>query len=304
MEEEVGEARMRAREREQEVSKEGPEQSEVAGSGEGQSSEGAEPKKDNRKKRGQNRRRKCFGEPWEQEKKRMERNRLSARECRKRRKDYISSLESEVDQLKYELNECKNKLAKYVQMEKLRNKNSLERFLAIKAKLTLASPENLSPRADDGGCVDRHMKKLLPELRFDFEERLQAVELLGQMIREVLLPLSYKYVLWTAEHGTGLFDMEHLCPARAKVSDDCNVITERVLASESEFKVMYESRSYLQACASRLRTKMVNLLCCQQEVEQEVKLINSYFIQNILPKITFSTLESFLQWLDKVFCFR
>jgi len=73
-----------------------------------------------------------------EEKMKLERNRISARECRTRKKIYIANLEQEVKNLKMELYECKRELNEY------KTKEQQRLFTGLKTQQVIL--ENLDPK--------------------------------------------------------------------------------------------------------------------------------------------------------------
>ena len=146
---------------------------------------------------------------------------------------------------------------------------------------------------------------MMPEMVSHWEERMHTTQLLGHVTRELLVPLPYRYFLWAAEHGTGPFDSTHFYQPKehtTAVAVMDQVWKERTQADEDELRPLWAGRSFLQAAAVRLRTKMLGMIESQREVENEVRLINSFFMQQLTPRISQSTVETFLRWFDKVRC--
>lgn len=144
----------------------------------------------------------------EQERQRLEKNKLSARESRKKKKIYIQKLENQVNQLKYELKVCREKLSKYEEIDDLINVNCLHSYkvaLEHTRKIHLKLYSQLMEKSTE---IMAGMKDCISQYIVEAEERRLAIEELGRAMAEICLPPPYKYLIWAAKNNSGVYNSE------------------------------------------------------------------------------------------------
>eukprot|EP01017_Pseudomicrothorax_dubius_P051019 TRINITY_DN974_c0_g1_i4.p1 TRINITY_DN974_c0_g1~~TRINITY_DN974_c0_g1_i4.p1 ORF type:complete len:425 (+),score=90.32 TRINITY_DN974_c0_g1_i4:58-1332(+) len=136
----------------------------------------------------------------------LERNRESARNSRKRKKIYIELLERKV----VELNEENQNLRKHLD----ENVNLAKSQFQSKILNTLVSERNnlfeKLEKSMRSGADQSEVDLLLDSMRLRFgangKERVNAINYLFNQIVDIFIPLHMKYVLWIATEGKHVFD--------------------------------------------------------------------------------------------------
>lgn len=206
-------------------------------------------------------------------------------------------------QLKLELKECKDKLAKYQGISDLINidcvcslKNALENTRKIHKKLyTQLLEKSTEIVASINHCISQYI--------VEAEERRLVIEELAKSMSNICLPASYKYLMWAAKNNSGVYgeDMkEHFNLGKAS-RDEWNTVVEQVEHTSEEFKSMQESKEFFLTTAAKFTELLKRFIECNKEIQLSVRNIDSYVQQRIVPKFSLQAVTGFFQWLEKVF---
>ena len=238
--------------------------------------------------------------------KQKERNRLSARRNRGRKKQYLQELELTVKILKQQLDEAKRKLVKYE--------------LNSKMQCTLLQDSISQTRPQMNQMLDKmlHAYKQHDEVSAGIavhnlnmmhgaylEECKRMAEIFMKRIIELVLPTSHKYSLWAAEHNSGHYNIMNMCTNldhtwERKEKDEWDTVVDYVKLSEEAFQTYYKTKEFMLEHVVTIRQKIKNILKAKDEVFEESIAIDNYIQQNILQKMPMADMGGFAMWFDKM----
>eukprot|EP01022_Parablepharisma_sp_SALTPOND_P001539 TRINITY_DN1066_c1_g1_i3.p1 TRINITY_DN1066_c1_g1~~TRINITY_DN1066_c1_g1_i3.p1 ORF type:complete len:431 (+),score=32.19 TRINITY_DN1066_c1_g1_i3:213-1505(+) len=238
--------------------------------------------------------------------KKLERNRLSAKESRERKKKYVQTLEEKIETLTQLLEEAKQKLAKYEYNSKLHCNLLQESACQIKPKMQqMVDKLLLAHQERDATNTKLALQNLFLRYGAQAEERHRAVGIFMKRTIELVLPLPYKYLIWAAEHNSGFYDIMNLCPNLdynwdKKEKNEWETIIDHVKLNKDEFNQLHSTKEFLLKHAEALRSKVKSMLNAKNEVFNEVTAIDAYFQEKILRKMPVAHIGAFVLWLEKV----
>ncbi len=204
-----------------------------------------------------------------------ERNRLCARECRRRKRERIEALESRVRELKAELANCRTRLEKYELIERKCDMRSY----AIVCATALQEKAGAAKEADFSSIIIKKFDQM-------FEERRQALERLAHTIVEVAIPVPIRLVLWEMEHDFDAFDPQSIDKvAGGRLNpDDIKEAIKNARALFPEEKNYYAMKRFISASTPKIRNCVRQLLMCQREIQTETQKVWEYLKKNVMPR--------------------
>lgn len=195
---------------------------------------------------------------------------------------------------------------KYEIIDKLRSYDPFESIRVLEEEYKLSQKFLLENVMTDQERVEYNMKNLLPKCQKEFAERILALEQLNKTMIEILLPFCQKYLLWAAEHNSGIFAKDYylatkkLISQKEKPEQKSNIIVADVKGTEAEYLKAYECKIVLKNAAVKLRKLIRHFVLSQKELHEHVSFINNYLNESMLPYISIDTLQSYLQAAEKV----
>eukprot|EP00347_Sterkiella_histriomuscorum_P015635 403356280 len=169
-----------------------------------------DPKKKQRRTRG--------GASTDSRQRRLEKNRESARESRKRKKNYINTLEAKVKTLESEVNRLRLVIQNQREKEKLSYFSHLDSMdQLLKGRQVLYERlENCITQNADGTEIENIINALQIRTGSFGIERKNLVNNLFKSIIEVSFPNFVKYLFWGCSENKGLFDENGILDAERR----------------------------------------------------------------------------------------
>lgn len=158
---------------------------------------------------------------------------------------------------------------------------------------------------NDEAAVESTIKSLLIRYGIESEERKKVLARLLYDLFEYSIPPSYSYLLWAANNDSGVFNPQNICDKEDKKEsevdfDEWNEVVEYIHLNDVEQMEIYKSKDFLKKSLIGLAQKMKKLIDSKVELEEEVKKIDAYVINNIIGKVKGTTIGGFLRWFQGV----
>ncbi len=204
--------------------------------------------------------------------------------------------------LREELEAYKVRLARYEVIERQRDSSSLMTYKLIKSELKPQPTTGGHDALEEARRIEANMKDFTSRYNFESQERRQAVEQLARTTIEIILPFTHKYLMWAAANNSGFFNAENMetlglgCGAK----DDWNSIVEESHATEEECMGAYESKTFLANTASVMHKLVTQFISCQRQIQEQMKQLDEYIYQVMIPKLSLSSLDFFVKWVEQV----
>eukprot|EP01022_Parablepharisma_sp_SALTPOND_P000988 TRINITY_DN105395_c1_g1_i1.p1 TRINITY_DN105395_c1_g1~~TRINITY_DN105395_c1_g1_i1.p1 ORF type:complete len:364 (+),score=22.62 TRINITY_DN105395_c1_g1_i1:182-1273(+) len=225
---------------------------------------------------------------------RAEKNRRFAKESRERKKEYIKSLEEQVNlqkqpaqvkQLKEEVEYYKKKLSAYEWIEKQKDVSMSELYkMFSNYREKLASVELFEESE-----VDMH--NISAKYMRESEERRKAIMELSRTFVSIVAPITHKYLLWSAEKDLG----HH---GTSSIASGTGAVSKGVL--QSSVRSTQESKRFFASCARQVRSLIKDFITCQRGIQEMIMKIDWHIYQFCLPLANTQRIISFVQKLDRV----
>eukprot|EP00826_Nyctotherus_ovalis_P055785 TRINITY_DN7445_c0_g3_i2.p1 TRINITY_DN7445_c0_g3~~TRINITY_DN7445_c0_g3_i2.p1 ORF type:complete len:282 (+),score=56.62 TRINITY_DN7445_c0_g3_i2:446-1291(+) len=235
----------------------------------------------------------------------LNRNRLSARKNRERKKMYVRSLENKVKALTKELEEVKRKLRAYEFNMKLScdfiqckvNKPQflfdpyLEEFIEGYKRV-----DTKRMKAAFVGLIEKDNKRM--------EMRIRTAQVTFKKMVEIMLPLTFRSLMWAAENSYNAFNIMELYdnfdyPWDKKEGESEFVVDKRDFDMQDR-KTFYDTRESIVGYADKLRTSIGIMNSAMKNVTNEIKLLENFIMDNITQKISLKSLGALLDWVRQV----
>ncbi|CDW80244.1 UNKNOWN [Stylonychia lemnae] len=209
-------------------------------------------------------RRQRGGASTDSRQRRLEKNRESARESRKRKKNYITTLEAKNQTLESEVNRLRLILQNQKEKEKLSyfsHLDSMDQLLTGRQTL-YERLENCVNSGGDGPEMENIINALQIRTGSFGVERKNLVNNLFKTIIEVSFPNFVKYLFWGSTQNKGLFDDDGIIDAekRKKLSKyqleelKARIGFDIIDTLLDQKKALFKESSKMEQCMGRLRS--------------------------------------------------
>ena len=142
---------------------------------------------------------------------RLEKNRESARESRKRKKNYIEQLEGRADELQAQVDELKRQMEVYKEKEKMVYLNQIDSVdTLLQGRQILIKQLESSVTNEEFSSINSILAAIREKSGSFGSERKNIVNDLFRRIIEVQVPSLVKYLFWSAENNKGIFNNKFL----------------------------------------------------------------------------------------------
>ena len=230
-------------------------------------------------------------------KRRLEQNRLSAKESRKKKKDYIQSLEMEVQRLKQDLRECKMWAAEIMSRNITQTITYVDNVLALKNgtnqmidKIIMASNQKDLP------AVETTLQSLIIRYGIQSEERKKVTEdLLGSII-DCCFPRTYGYFLFMAKNNSKTFT-----ESNSQIEECKNVwndLDKLFNLSPLEIKIIENAKESLNKYFDEIDEKIKLFVSSKKNLYEELTKMDSFVNENILSKLNPISIANYLKWVQ------
>ena len=240
----------------------------------------------------------------DKKKRRLEQNRLSARESRKKKKAYIETLEGELADLKHELDEYKIRLSENAAATKIRAETYSDASFRMRDDMQqMIDKIVLACRLEDAPAAEAAFQSLLIRYGVQSEERRKAVETLAKGIIGYAVPASYMYLLWAAKNDSGLFNPENFGPEEVKKepqTDELEKVSEILKLNEYEQTILFKAKDGLKSELENIQGKVRKFIDAKNELYEQAKKLDTYINENIVSKLSGSIAGAYFQWLERL----
>ena len=225
----------------------------------------------------------------ERKKKRLEQNRLSARESRKRKKLYIESLEKKV----VDLNE---KLSKYkTRLDELMIIKSIVEYDKI-SKVTKGFDQQLQNflsaiNSGDQSKGKIELQKMFETYNESSDERNQIIEIYIKKIIDCMVPNYQISLIKLAQSG-----MEDFNP-RVKTSKKKQIGFTTGNISTKQKTIMYECKEALNKFGEAMKNVIGEFLHAKNNINNEAEKLDTFIKENIIFKLDVKIVAEFFQWV-------
>ena len=238
--------------------------------------------------------------------KQLERNRISAKANRLRKKQYITELEKKVKTLKQQLEEAKQKLAKYELNSKMQCTLLQDSISQIRPQIQqMMDKIVIAHKQYDINSTGLAIQAMFLRYGAQAEERKRTIEVFVKRIVDLILPFPYKYLIWAAEHNSGFYDIMNLGPSidyawEKKEKNEWETVIDYVKTNEETFKKINNTKDFLLEHGDLLRRKVKAVLKAKSDVFEEAAKIDTHIQEKMLKQMPFNTIGAFIVWLEKM----
>lgn len=237
--------------------------------------------------------------------KQLNRNRLSARKNRERKKMYVRSLENKVKVLTKELEEVKKKLRAHEFNMKL----SCDFIQDTANKQHFLFDPYLEEFIEGYKRADSELMKaafvgLTEKDNRRMEMRVRAAQVTFKKLVELMLPLSFRSLMWAAENSYNAFNILEVYDNIGYTWDEKEGKSEFVVDKRDfdthDRKIFYDTRETIVEYANKLRTSIGIMNSAMKDVATEIKLMENFVMDNITQKLSMKSLGAILDWIRQV----
>eukprot|EP00826_Nyctotherus_ovalis_P047079 TRINITY_DN536_c0_g1_i7.p1 TRINITY_DN536_c0_g1~~TRINITY_DN536_c0_g1_i7.p1 ORF type:complete len:393 (+),score=87.09 TRINITY_DN536_c0_g1_i7:383-1561(+) len=224
---------------------------------------------------------------------RLEKNRISAREFRLKRKTYIGSLEEQVDMLQKRLFDYQNELNQYKAKEQ-------EEMLEHLNKQEESTQDLSCSVAAKTGFNEQSLNSYIADCTLNEEKREKAVKALRRRTLQLMLPDFDKYLMWSAVSDKSIFRFPS---AKAKVAandDQWNDVWKVLKPSRKTKKCLGNLKEPLVGLSEELQGAVKDMLKTENQLLAVTKKISSAIQEKVLNEIKFKKVQNVLRWVDKI----
>jgi len=239
----------------------------------------------------------------DKKKRRLEQNRISARESRKKKKKYISSLETEIKALREKIKDLeKEKFSEAMMMNdyqpiyctcgvhELREKidNSIQMVFEA------FNEHNTS-------LVNSQLEKLRRQYIEEAVEVKRVEEGLFNTLVQCIIPKSFARLLWMAKNEKDVFDNSYFVDCEESKSELFTPIDKEVtcaLKLEEEQKIIISNmKKKLKVYADKFIKSFADIRNKIKEIFKEVKYLDSAINEELTRKLDIEVIVKYLQWI-------
>ncbi len=158
---------------------------------------------------------------------------------------------------------------------------------------------------DDPLATESAVQGLLSSYGVQSEERRRAVENISKSLIDCMLPVPYMYLMWAAQHDSGVFNPEKLpnedgLKQQDEATYEWNDILASVKLTEGEHIMLYKSKETLKNALVTVTTKVRRFVEAKKDLASEVKRLDDFVNEQMLSKVSGYTVGGFLHWLQRV----
>ncbi len=245
---------------------------------------------------------------------RMERNRMTARDNRQKRKDYVRSLEDRIQVLTSELDDCKKRLAHHEAVSQIQQCKDFAEFCTrMKQHAQKFEEQHLRTLADVMQRSRLNIPEAIPMVRSAIELKKRALDVLCKTLLEFSVPIPHRFFMYLAEHGedppaeessesrqgaeedkeaktSADTDMKNLDAIIAQVQED----GRRILAE------MPDVRKHLQKTAAQLRVHISRYVQAYESITEEVSSLDYLAMEKLVSMMNPRHMRDFAKWVQAV----
>ncbi len=223
--------------------------------------------------------------------KRTERNKYFARENRQRKKQYILTLESRVEALTAELDQCRRKLAELEARECARRDslaNLGELYQQFKVNTQRFEEQRIVQQMTNAIHIAAHnIGTVMPVVKSVIEGKNKMLDLMAETLMEFAVPVPYQFLAHLVDvKRTG----KPWCeggPLTKQMRDDCASI----------FTQSPEDCNLIEQFAIRVKENACKYYSALENMKGMVADLDLYMMQSFLPKLGPSSISNLLKWI-------
>jgi len=247
-----------------------------------------------------------------------EKNKEKAKNCRLRKKDYISTLEKKVATLEAENKRLREELSVFTEMMKMElinNEDSTGKFKSTCYDLLKILQKTIYQRTNNKE-VDTIMLNFRDNCEEVVEERKTKLKVVFNSVIDMILPEFTKLVLWTVEENKGLFKVDKAMKLQqesnrnhhnkslnytSQLNVELNEWNEFVgilgLSNEQQKKISQHG-VWIRQGAKRLRESIEKLLHVKNEIFDRIQYLdNAIYVHKRI--LTHDQAAKYMLWLEE-----
>ena len=223
-------------------------------------------------------------------KRRREQNRISARESRKKKKEYMKTLEAEIQRLKEAIEECRDWACCNMGIQNLSSRNNYDEINQLKANVR----NDLDKIAWAVGSNDPSIQTEIETLYLNYgvgsEERRKTIQGLYKEIIENSIPALDCYLLMSAQNNTEFFS--------EKIAQNEDNIEGCVNLNKSEKAILIELKKTIKGSYAELSKSIKTLINAKKDLQLKIIKFDEIIYNNIVKKFDAKTMANFLIWVQ------
>lgn len=223
-----------------------------------------------------------------------EKNRQFARESRERKQLYVERLEREVESLRTELSQCKERLARY---ELIDSKRQMDKPSAVLKAL------DEMQRTHAGR--ERFKEILIRKFDEQFEDRKKAVEQLFRILLEITMPLPLRFHMWEADNDVDAFNPENfsLVLGYQPTKEQLQRIQEHIKIAHAGHEAYHrEMKAKFAKVAPRIRANVKKMLEYHREIQIDTyRIMVSSMKARLLSSYTVESAEEDMRYVPNLY---
>ena len=231
-------------------------------------------------------------------KKRLEKNRMSAKRNRELKKEYIASLEAKVENLSAELKNCYIQIEEYKRREQERCKDFIDFYSNVNKEINLlkgAITSKIIQRLRSNGRHDsaQYIQEIL-------KDRFKAVESIVDTVLQFTIPLTHRCLLYAAENNINENVIFPIPSSNEHSIEDLQKITEQAKIDCSELMKTDDIRRYLKKSGWNIKNKIERIMMYKNEIKAQIAELDTYLYNKILPIVPSKAIINFIEWIKLV----
>eukprot|EP00826_Nyctotherus_ovalis_P041080 TRINITY_DN4101_c0_g1_i4.p1 TRINITY_DN4101_c0_g1~~TRINITY_DN4101_c0_g1_i4.p1 ORF type:complete len:323 (-),score=88.76 TRINITY_DN4101_c0_g1_i4:188-1156(-) len=231
--------------------------------------------------------------------KRMEKNRLFAKEHRQRQKQYIASLEVKIANLEAQLAEANIRIGQYEMREHEKQKIFLELQKRLYQEIGRKDEFFLFDIFRQTQSRNLNKGEVIAKLNAEAMGRTRIIEKMTHEMLNYCLPLPYKLMLC---HADCRFENEKIFNSSFMsfeyTSEEFVKLTENICSIQSRINESSGIRSFFKSSGLKLQKSARKFIKAQLEVQEQILSLNKFMIEEVMPKFEVSFFIMFVDWVQ------
>ncbi len=223
--------------------------------------------------------------------KKVERNRYYAKENRRRKKEYVQTLEGKISELTMELDACKKRLAEYEAKDSQRYASIVEFGRGMKADTLRFAEQRILQVASIVRSSAHDIVQVIPVLKTSLEDKNKILDMMAGATLDFSVPEPYRCMIHLSESECG---WRGQAESRGDpMVEQVRQLWEHILAEAPE------ARAFFQAAAGTLRDNIDKYLGSLENIKKQMTELNFYLIERLTPRLKEECLDGVLRWVQE-----
>lgn len=234
----------------------------------------------------------------DRKKRRLEQNRISARESRKKKKRYITDLEAKVEMLKRKLREMEERNVHEAAWDEFRPDYCTCGMRELRKKIDImVNMVIIAANKQNTLLVSSELEKLKRQCIEEPNEIEKIAEGLINSLVQCIIPKSFARLLWMAKNNKDLFSARFFESEEFKDEPFANEVTLALDLEEEESKVVKDVEDILKRHAKNFSEHYAELRDASKKILNEVQSMSKSLDEGLVEKLGQGVAVRYLEWV-------